>query len=649
MRRHAGLSVKFRSFSSVKWLDIKSPYYHSRFKFYRNKVNHLLRISKRQYYNDYFIKNTKDTKLIWKGIKQIIILNSKCNQSPTKIIDNNSEVTDTKSIANAFCKYFADIGDQLASSILNVNKSPLEYLNILNPDSFCIFPATSTEIENEISSFKADKTCGPSSIPVTALKLLKQVISKPLEILFNASFSSGIVPSSLKIARVIPVFKKGSHTSLNNYRPISLLSIFNKLLEKLMYNRLINFIQKNNILYEKQFGFRAYHSTDHAILSIIDKIQLAVEERNYSCGIFLDFSKAFDTVDHNILVKKLEQYGIRGIAKEWFASYLSNRQQFVSLNNIKSDLYSVTCGIPQGSVLGPLLFLLYINDFNKCSELLDFHLFADDSNLFYKHKNLLTLQANINMELNNIHIWLCANKLSLNIDKSNFVIFHPPQKKLIHDVKLVINSKELKREYSIKYLDFIDSHLNWKSHVNYIAKKIKRSIGILSKIRYFTNLNILIDLYYALIHPFLIYGIIAWGISYPTTQKPLHILQKKAMRIITFSKFDAHSSPIFKYLNIIKLPDLYVLYTTIFMHKFHYQKLPSAFNHYFTAVNETHAYNTRLASKQSYSFPKSRTNFGIFNIRYQGPKIWNSLDESDKKLLDFQLKKKLKIHFIDSY
>jgi len=168
---------------------------------------------------------------------------------------------------------------------------------------------------------------------------------------------------------------------------------------------------------------------------------------------------------------------------------------------------------------------------------------------------------------------------------------------------LTINRKEYTREYSIKYLGiFIDSHLNWKSHVNFIAKKIKRSIGILSKIRYFTNLNILINLYYTLIYPFLIYGLNVWGSSYPTSQKPLHILQKKAMRIITFSKFDAHSTPIFKYLTIIKLPDLYVLNITMSMHKFHHKKLPSAFNHYFTTVNEIHAYNTRLASKQSYSY-----------------------------------------------
>ena len=182
-------------------------------------------------------------------------------------------------------------------------------------------------------------------------------MSKPLEILFNVSFSLGEVPSSFKIAKIIPVHKGGSSSCLNNYRPNSLLCIFNKLLEKLMYNRLIDFLDMRNMLYEKQFGFRANHSTNHAILSIIDKIQLSIEERSYSCGIFLEFN-------------------------------------------------TVTCGIPHGSVLGPLLFLMYINDFNRCSEILDFHLFADNSNLFYKQKNLVELQTNLNRELHNIHVWL---------------------------------------------------------------------------------------------------------------------------------------------------------------------------------------------------------------------------------------------------
>ena len=164
-------------------------------------------------------------------------------------------------------------------------------------------------------------------------------------------FSLGVVPDSFKTARVLPVFKKGSETSPNNYRPISLLSIFNRILERLMHKRLINFIDKYNILFNKQFGFRSGHSTDHAILCVLDKIQSAVESGLFSCGVFLDLSKAFDTVNHSILLDKLEHYGIRGIAKEWFSSYLRNRKQFVSINNTCSDYLDITCGVPKGSVL----------------------------------------------------------------------------------------------------------------------------------------------------------------------------------------------------------------------------------------------------------------------------------------------------------
>ena len=234
-------------------------------------------------------------------------------------------------------------------------------------------------------------------------------------------------------------------------------------------------------------------------------------------------------------------------------------------------------------------FLLYINDFNLFSDLLDFHLFADDANLFYKHKNLTILQSNLNNELSIISTWLCANKLSLNIDKSNFVIFHPPQKKMEFNVRLLINDKQLNQDYCIRYLGIlIDSNINWKSQVNHIAKKIKRSVGILSKLRYYISINILINLYYTLIYPFLIYGIIAWGNTYPSTLHPLYILQKKAMKIITFSKFDEHSSPLFKHLNIIKLFDLVIFHIAIFMHKFYNHLLPSVFDKFFIPVNKVH-------------------------------------------------------------
>ena len=632
-------------------LKTKSTYYHSKFKYYRNKLNHLLKVSKRKYYNEYFLVNVNDSKRIWNGIKQIVHFKPETSQKIIKIVKNNIEVNDPETIADAFNTYFANVGTNLAKEIPKVQKNPLDYIKSPLLNSFYIFPTTATEIETEISSLKDGKACGSYSIPVPVLKILSAVIGKPLEILFNASFSTGIVPSSLKLANVIPVYKKDSQFCLCNYRPISLLSIFNKLLEKLICCRLLDFLEKEKIFYDKQFGFRTKHSTDHAVLSIIDKIQRAIDDRDFSCGIFLDLSKAFDTVDHTILIKKLECYGIRGNAKNWFTSYLSNRQQTVTVNKITSNPTTISCGIPQGSVLGPVLFLLYINDFNQSSDLFDFHLFADDANLFYRHKSLSILESDINNELVNINTWLCANKLSLNIKKSNFVLFHPPQRKITLQVKLYISGTSLQKENCIKYLGImIDSNLSWKTQISCISKKIKRSIGILSKLRYYVDLSILIKLYYALIYPFLIYGIITWGNTYPTTIQPLSVLQKKAVRIMTFSKFDEHSSPLFKKLNIIKLSDLIKYHISIFMFKFHNQLLPSVFNSYFTSVENIHSYNTRATAKKCYYLPKARTNYGLFSVRYQGPKIWNMIEQQIKLSSSIhQFKQKLKIEFFSTY
>ena len=227
--------------------------------------------------------------------------------------------------------------------------------------------------------------------------------------------------------------------------------IINELLWKRFWTNIQNMTRAfegtvmSNIFFEKQFGFRANHSTEHAILCIIDRIQKAIENRNYSCGIFLDFSKAFDTIDHTILIKKLEYYGTRGVAKKWFISYLSNPRQIVTVNGVQSEENSITCGVPQGLVLGPLLFLIYVNDFHSCSDLFDFHMFVDDANLFYESNNIASLVTTVNNELRKACTWLCANKLLLNIDESNFHSLFFIHRKEISQIKI----------YMLHFMEFV--------------------------------------------------------------------------------------------------------------------------------------------------------------------------------------------------
>ena len=277
-------------------------------------------------------------------------------------------------------------------------------------------------------------------------------------------------------------------------------------------------------------------------------------------GVFIDLSKAFDTVDHEILLWKLDQYGIRGIVNSWFSSYLKGRFQTTEIENIVSDRQEMLCGVPQGSVLGPLLFLIYVNDICNSSKILNFFLFADDTNLLYSDRNLMRLESILNDELDNISDWLIANKLTLNLKKSNFVIFHPSQRKIDYQPSIKLYDTNagcrvgLDQRNFVKYLGvLIDSNLTWKHHINHIAIKISNSIGIISRLRHSVPFDILCTLYRSLILPYLSYGVIAWGRAAKIYINKLLILQKRALRLRYFTDRQHHAIPLFLASNVLPI------------------------------------------------------------------------------------------------
>ena len=440
--------------------------------------------------------------------------------------------------------------------------------------------------------------------------------------MFNLSFETGIFPDQLKIAKVIPLFKSDDKRIINNYRPISVLPVFSKIIEKLMHKRLKNFLDKNGILTHSQFGFRRGLSTELAIINMVDKVTEAIDNKNECVGVFLDLSKAFDTIDHDILLQKLNLLGIRGVVNNWFRSYLSNRQQFVEISHERSALMRISCGVPQGSILGPLLFIVYINDLVNAVKDCNIIMFADDTNLFFSNKNLNDLEKTINRELKNICLWFNLNKLSLNVKKTNFILFgYSKRKKPLH---ICINDIKIDQTDKTKFLGvIINQTVTWSDHINVVTHKVNKSIGILSRLSRTIPSSVLVSLYQSLVAPYYDYCNIAWAINNSVMLDKVYKTQKRAVRIITNSSFNSHTKPLFIKLNILPLMSLNKLRVGCFMFRALHSLLPNYFNSMFVLNSDVHSHFTRHQSDLHLN--ASRLNIRKFSLKVFGPTLWNSV------------------------
>jgi hypothetical protein len=557
----------------------------------------LIRKAKRDYYQTEFDKNKNNIKKTWDTISDILNKSKLHKDFPNYFNINGNHISDVKDISTYFNKFFITIGPKLASEINATGKIPYSnYLKSLNIKSkFNFTRIEEDEVAKILRNLKPKYSSGYDNISAVLLKLSGNALIKPLTLIINQSLHNGIFPQKLKIAKVIPIYKKDDPHLPNNYRPISLLPAISKVFEKVAHKQLQNYFSNNDLFYNHQYGFREGYSTELALTEFIDRLNHILDKNETPFAIYIDLSKAFDTLDHTILLSKLRHYGIQNTELNWFSSYLTNRSQYVEINGVKSDMCTIQTGVPQGSILGPLLFLIYINDLYLASKFVSI-MFADDTNLLSSlcnfqmnaRENLSEISERINVELSKVYDWLCVNKLSLNINKTKAMVFSFKQRPLSEMPKLKINNIDIELVDDFKFLGVhINKNLSWQPHIIHIANKLSRINGTLSRMKNILSTKILRMIYSALFQPHLNYGLLNWGFAPESTLNRITKLQKKAIRNVSKAKYNAHTSELFKKLKLVKLEDIIKINCVKFFFKYENNLLPKYFTNFLRPVRNS--------------------------------------------------------------
>ena len=449
----------------------------------------------------------------------------------------------------------------------------------------------------------------------------------------NVGKSTGRFPDLLKIAKVVPIYKSKDKKDLTNYRPISLLPIFSKIFEKVVHKRLYKFLEKYDILYGSQYGFREGHSTLNAVTEFVSDVLKGFNDRKMTLSVFLDLSKAFDTIDHDILLHKLNYYGIRGLALEWFKSYLYQRKQFVQYKNFDSETLQIECGVPQGSVLGPLLFIIYTNDLPKSVNFSKTILFADDTTIYSTGSDKNVLFRQIKEDLTSLIDWFRANKLSLNISKTNYVVFHPKRIKIndnifSNDPPLKFGNEVIERKTFVKFLGLLlDENLDWSKQCTHILAKLSSSLYMMNMAKNFLSLDTRKTLYYSYFYSHLTYGILLWGPNaYQYHINSIYQKQKKAACII---KGNVNATDnIFKELLILKLDHIIDMEMVKLMYNVSNHLVPKPIVDIFSTKD--HTYNTRYKENPQLDLKQK---FDILSKSFmcKGPVLWSQINTQIKE------------------
>ena len=553
-----------------------SPIYSdllSNFKVYKNIIRRSIMHAKRDYYKNVFRMYSSNLKKTWQTINDSLNRRNRRRDFPQEFqLANGTLISEPKHIANAFNDFFINVGD---TGPFNTNVDFNQYMPVKPNCNLTFQPITVDITSRIIDSLKPKTSTGVDCISNKLLKYVRNVISEPLTIIINQMLNMGVFPDLLKISKVIPIYKKEDDTMFSNYRPISLLPSISKIFEKVILEQLTTYLNKNNLIHKHQYGFRKNYSTEYASLHIVDYLNYEMDKNRTPTNIYLDLSKAFDSLSHYILLNKLQHYGLCDVALNLLKSYLTNRKQFVQYNEYSSDMKYSHNGVPQGSILGPLLFLIYINDLPNSSELFNFLMYADDTTLYCCLEDITSENKahTLNIELEGVHSWLKANRLTLNVNKTKYMLFSKRKNNLPGEINLQINNNDIQSVTEFNFLGlYLNSKLNWDTHINVIGKKISRAVGIIKKLQLIFPQKILISLYNTLLLPHINYCLLSWGSS--NAAESIFLQQKKAIRAISSASHNAHTEPLFKIFNILKLNDIFNYRLLTFYYNLRHNKVP---------------------------------------------------------------------------
>ena len=615
---------------------------------HRNLLNSLKRKAKFAHYKELIVSYKNNSKKLWQTINEITG-KSKNKKTTVEYININGIQTYNKNdIANGFCNYFSNVGVNTSKKIDASNKHYSDYMGNQSEKTVFFYPTNIYEIEKIIHNLKNKHSFGDDGISNNLIKSLKSHILYPLEIIFNKSLSEGTIPEKFKIAHVTPIFKSNSKRELNNYRPISLLNCISKILERIVYNRMYRFLEKEKLFNKRQFGFRKSISTIDAITYFLSNLIPSLDKKEYNMAIFLDLTKAFDTIDHKILLYKLDKIGVRGITLIWMQNYLNNRKQKVRIyqnnsnNFILSEPQILTHGIPQGSILGPLLFNVYIHDLENSLTNCTPISFADDTTILVNDKSFEDLYIKAYENLISIIDYFNSNKLALNLTKTNYILFKSNNLKnsvLNRAPELIVNGIKINKVEHTKFLGvFIDEKLNWNYHVNNVINKIKQSLYIFKCSKHLLDTYSKLLLYYAHVISHCTYGTLLWAPMISTTQtRNITNCIYKIITCISNTKVkQRRTDNIYKQLNILKFNDITEFELCKFMYKLINKMAPEAIE--VQLGGQPKVYNTRNRNIPTVC----RHNSNLFNTSFLNKSniCFTRLPENIKKATNYKLFKK---------